>query len=349
MSAGYPPPDPVPRPGSAPPAAYAGTYAVGSRALAPQPAALPSPMPDGMRTYPQMLRGPRHRWWKPLLSLLLAFAMFLVAQVLAFLPFLAWGLVATGGQDFARWVTREFGKLADAQIDAPGFFYTNIGLAALIPIAGLSIWAVHGIRPRFVSSVVGGLRWRWLLRCLIVVVPVYLVYAVVGIFTETASPSGRPSDWIALVVLVVLTTPLQAAGEEYFFRGWILQNVGSWFKRPMLSMVSGTVVSVAAFSSAHGSPDPWVLASLAVFATSCCLLAWRTGGLEAGIAVHTVNNFSAFFTVIYFGGWDQAFIGSGTKGTPSEFLVEAAVQIIVFALLWWQAGRAKVRRTYQPG
>lgn len=308
-----------------------------------------SPMPDRVRTYPQMLRGPLHRWWKPLLSLLLAGLMLLAAQLLAIIPFLGWGLVATGGQDYARWVTDEFDKLSRSQIDAPGFFYTNIGLAALIPITGLSIWAVHRIRPRFVSSVLGGLRWRWLLRCLLVVVPVYLVYALVGVFTETAGPSGRPTDWVALFFLVLLTTPLQAAGEEYFFRGWILQNIGSWFKRPMLSLISGTIVSVVAFSSAHGSPDPWILATLAVFATSCCLLAWRTGGLEAGIAIHTVNNFSAFFTVIYFGGWDQAFIGGDTKSTASQFLIDAGVQVVVFALLWWQAGRAKLRRTYQPG
>ena len=41
----------------------------------------------------------------------------------------------------------------------------NLSLIVLIPAAMLSIWAVHRIRPRFLSSVAGGLRWRWLLRC----------------------------------------------------------------------------------------------------------------------------------------------------------------------------------------
>ena len=31
-----------------------------------------SALPDGPRTYPQMLRGPRRRWWRPLVALLLA-------------------------------------------------------------------------------------------------------------------------------------------------------------------------------------------------------------------------------------------------------------------------------------
>lgn len=304
-------------------------------------------MPDGVRTYPQMLRGPRHRWWKPILALLLAGAMLLASQLLALIPFLGFGLVATGGRKYAQWLQDEFSKLSTMKIDAAGFFYTNLGLIALIPIAGLSIWVVHGIRPKFVSSVVGGFRWRWLLRCLVVVVPLWIVYSVVGLLVDRP-PTDRPAEWIVLLVLVVVMTPFQAAGEEYFFRGWILQNVGSWFKRPVLSLISGTVVSVIAFSAAHGSPDPWILGSLGIFALSCCLLTWRTGGLEAAIAIHAVNNISAFFAVITVGGWDEAFIGAASKGSPSQFIVDAAVQVIAFALLWWQAGRAKIRSSYQP-
>ena len=248
--------------------------------------------------------------------------MLLAAQLLAVIPFLLFGLIATGGRDFGRWIVAEFDKLSRVQIDAAGFFYTNLGLIALIPVAGLSIWAVHHVRPKFLSSVVGGFRWRWLLRCLIVVVPLWIVYSLAGLLVDRPA-ADRPAEWGLLLVLVVLMTPFQAAGEEYFFRGWILQNVGSWFKRPMLSLVSGTVVSAVAFSAAHGSPDPWILGSLAIFAISCCLLTWRTGGLEAAVAIHAVNNLSAFFAVINFGGWDEAFIGADTTGDPAQFAIDA--------------------------
>ena len=53
-----------------------------------------------------------------------------------------------------------------------GFLYLNLALAALIPTAGLSIWIAHRIRPRYLSSVAGGLRWKWLLRCVLVTLPV---------------------------------------------------------------------------------------------------------------------------------------------------------------------------------
>ncbi len=304
-------------------------------------------MPDGPRTYPQMLRGPRRRWWRPLVALVLAGAIALVGQLVAFGPFVAFGVLATGGKGLGRWLTTEIGKLSRSDIDAAGFLYTNLSLIVLIPAAGLSIWAVHHIRPRFVSSVVGGFRWRWLLRCLAVVVPVWALYIGVSLLGDRPS-SDRPAEWVVLLFLVVFMTPLQAAGEEYFFRGWILQNVGSWFKRPMLSLIVGTAVSATAFSAAHGSFDPWILGSLAVFAISCCLLTWRTGGLEAAISIHAVNNIAAFATVINFGGWQEAFIGGSTKGSPAQFALDAAVQVVAFALIWWQAKRAKISWHYRP-
>ena len=121
--------------------------------------------------------------------------------------------------------------------------------------------------------------------------------------------SPRPDHWIALLVIVLVMTPLQAAGEEYFFRGWIMQNVGAWFARPMVGLVASLIVSAVAFSTAHLSPDPWVLGTIACLAVASGLAAWRTGGLEAGIAMHAVNNVLTFFVVVIFGGWSQAFVG----------------------------------------
>jgi membrane protease YdiL (CAAX protease family) len=309
--------------------------------------AVVSALPDGERTYPQLLRGPRRRWWRPLLALLIAGGIALAAQIAAFIPFVLFGLVVTGGRDFDQWLLTELDKMSSLEIDAAGFLYVNLGLIALIPAAGLSIWAAHHIRPRFVSSVVGGFRWRWLLRCLLVVVPVWALYTLAGLLLDRPV-AERPAEWATLLVLVIVMTPLQAAGEEYFFRGWILQNVGSWFRRPMLSLVSGTVVSAVAFSAAHGSPDPWILGSLAIFAVSTCVLTWRTGGLEAAVAIHAVNNIAAFVAVLNFGGWDEAFIGADTTGDPAQFAIDAVVQVVAFALIWWQAKRVGIAWQYRP-
>jgi membrane protease YdiL (CAAX protease family) len=143
-------------------------------------------------------------------------------------------------------------------------------------------------------------------------------------------------------------TPLQAAGEEYFFRGWIMQNVGAWFARPMVALVASLIVSAVAFSTAHLSPDPWVLGTIACLSVASGLAAWRTGGLEAGIAMHAMNNVLTFLVVVLFGGWSQAFVKEDTTGTPLMLLLAAVVNGSALALILWQAKRAGVQPYYQP-
>ena len=297
--------------------------------------ARPPALPLEPSRYNQLLRGPRYRWWKPLLAILLGLALVVGFSLITLVPPLVVGLV-TGVPDLGGYIFR---TLTDVDNLGPvGFVALNLSLVILIPAVMLSTWLVHGVRPRFVTSVAGGLRWRWMRTCLLVVVPVWVVY--VGI-TLVAGPTGgeRPPQWIALLVIVVLMTPFQAAGEEYLFRGWILQNIGAWFARPVVGLVVATVLSTVLFSAAHGSPDIWVLGSIGCLAVAGCLATWRTGGLEAAIAMHAVNNILAFVVTIVFGGWDDAFIGGDTKGTVVQFVLSLAVHAVALALIWWQAGR----------
>ncbi len=298
----------------------------------PRPPVLPS---EPVR-YSQMLRGPRHRWWKPLLTMLLTGAIVLGVSIVAVVPPLVVGL-ATGVPDLDQYV---FGALTDtANFGPAGFIGLNLTLILLIPAVMFSVWAVHGLRPRYLMSVTGGIRWGWMGQCLRIVVPVWVVF--VGLSLVIDQPSGpRPAHWVTLLVIVMLMTPFQAAGEEYFFRGWIMQVLGSWFARPVVGLVVTTAISTVTFSAAHGSSDPWVFGSIACLAVAGCLATWRTGGLEAAIAMHAVNNVLALFSTILFGGWDRAFISAGTEGTFLQFAASVVVHALALALIWRQARRA---------
>jgi membrane protease YdiL (CAAX protease family) len=303
-----------------------------------------SALPDVPGPYQQMLRGPRYRWWKPLLCLLLVIPLALLMMGLAIVPVLIAGLV-TGAPDLIEYAVKATSDIAN--LGPVGFLYLNLTLIVLIPASGLSIWIVHGIRPRFLSSVRGGIRWRWLLRCVAVILPLWALYA--GLAALAGPPtSPRPDQWAALLVIVLLMTPLQAAGEEYFFRGWIMQNVGAWFARPTVGLVASLIVSAVAFSAAHLSPDPWMLGTIACIGLAAGIATWRTGGLEAAIAIHAVNNVLIYVVVMIFGGWSQAFVGPQTTGTPMMLVLAAAVSGIALALVLWQAKRAGVQPYYQP-
>ena len=222
-----------------------------------------------------------------------------------------------------------------------------MGPNGLVILTGLAIWTAHRIRPRFVSSVAGGIRWRWLARCVLVTVPLWAVYMVVGVLGDPPA-TGRPAQWVLLLVMAVVLTPFQAAGEEYLFRGWLVQNVGALFRARIVGLVVSTVCSAALFSLAHGSFDVWVILNISTLAVAACLTNWRTGGLEAGIAMHLVNNVAVGVVTITVGGYADSFVSTETTGTLIEFGVGVGVHAIAVALILWQGRRIRVQRQFQP-
>ncbi len=105
---------------------------------------------------------------------------------------------------------------------------------------------------------------------------------------EVLQPADNP--WLLATLLVILlVVPLQAAAEEYVFRGYLQQAIGRWLRHPLFAIL----LPVPLFVLGH-LYDPLGQASVAVFAVAAGWLTWRTGGLEAAIAVHVVNNLLAF-------------------------------------------------------
>lgn len=278
----------------------------------------------GPRPYPQLLRGPRHRWWRPLLG---------AAVVLAGLVVL---LLAVGAAY----------AVADALLGRPptdeealaspwAFLGNNLVLAALVPLSWAAVRVGHGIAPRWQASVVGRTRWRWMVQSGLL--PAAVVGgSVLGLGLLAMAAGQEPfgsgdqrsaTTTAALVVVVLLTTPLQAAGEEHLFRGWMSQAVGSWFRRPVAEAVVAALVSAAAFAFAHGDQDPWLYADRFLFGLTASYLAWRTGGLETGIAFHAVNNVVVFVPTVLAGGLGESL--QTTSASPLLVLVD----VVGFALI----------------
>lgn len=236
--------------------------------------------------YHRMARvSARHRWWRPVLGTgFVAVACVLVA---ALLYGLGSALGAAKGYPEAPDGTVEFGPVSGTALDL-------LAIASALPVVLLAVrWT--GRRPAgTVSSVTGGLRWRWLGLCVLAALPVLAVTT--GVMVLLPTDDAPPSRWAgwevfgpALAMLVVLV-PLQAAAEEYVFRGWLTQAVGAFFRSPWWALVPQAVL----FAAAHGWGTPWGFADLAVFAVVAGWLTVRTGGLEAAIGLHAVNNLLAF-------------------------------------------------------
>lgn len=237
--------------------------------------------------YHQMARTERHRWWRPLVGTLLVVASGLVGISVAIkgvhgLPLAAiWAKAAT-----------------------------NLLLGLLIPVVFLAAWWVQRRAPGSVSSVAGRLRWRWQLICASLAMLTFLMIEVLlGIGVALAGVFGQPAveaelTWVGWLpffgatVLMLLTVPLQAAGEEYLCRGWVIQFFGCYLRTPWVGIVIGGLL----FTLLHSPTTVWAWAYLMLLSVVLGWLVICTGGLEAAIAFHAVGNFVASLFAAASGG-----------------------------------------------
>lgn len=95
---------------------------------------------------------------------------------------------------------------------------------------------------------------------------------------------------VALLTVTLLTTPIQAIGEELTYRSAVLPAAASWVRPVRPALAVGLVVSALVFTVLHGSTDPWLAGYFTVVALSTGLMAILSGGMEAPIAFHVANN-----------------------------------------------------------
>ncbi len=278
------------------------------------------PLDDGALHYHRLARSTqRYRWWKPLtvglaatIAYLLMLAAFLVALAVA-------GLGIPGMSE----TTDHFLNDPVEDLRDPGTYALGMILVALMLPAVLLATRVLGARPvGLVSSVAGRVRWRWLLRCLAIAGAVYGAAqlgaaAVTALRGEPLDPSFESSDPLVLVGLALILVPVQASAEEYLFRGYLMQTLGAWFRHPAIAIA----LPVPLFVIGHDYEAQGMI-DIAVFAFAAGWLTWRTGGLEAAIALHIVNNV-AFSGLGAFGIVDL----NATSATTTDFIASLLVTV----------------------
>lgn len=218
----------------------------------------------------------------PLLGLL-TYVVF-TPLVLAALVALSWLAAGSPGS----WA--EFARAASSFELPAGLASTHLALGLLIPISFALVLVVHRFDPRWLHSVQPGFRWRFGLACLLAGGAALVGVWVVSRTGEAwAWAPGPETAWF--LVAILLTSPLQAAAEEYFFRGYLLQALNTAAPR---SPAFGLIGSATVFALLHGTQDIPLFVNRLAFGLLAGFLVLRTGGLEAGIAAHVVNNVVAF-------------------------------------------------------
>ncbi len=312
----------------------------------PQPRpAFPHPEP---REYHEMFRTWTYHWWRPAVGiLLLGLGMLIVLPLVAFPVLIVGVLIEHGNQDFGQ-ALLDAGTLQ--KITPAGMLYLNLSLGGMILWAWGLIRVLHQMRPRWLSSVMPKLRWRYLFACMGLAVVALVAQVIVSLFlpesvnADMTSGGGTTATGttIALAVVILLTTPLQAAGEEYAFRGYLMQAVGSLSRRRWVALL----VTSTLFAMAHGLQNFPLFFDRFMFGLIAGWLVIRTGGLEAGIAMHVLNNYLAFGLALAFGSLDDTL--SVSEVSWWNIPVTLTQSLVYAGLAAWVARAMGLQRRTQP-
>ncbi|MFB6843866.1 lysostaphin resistance A-like protein [Streptomyces sp. NPDC056373] len=298
----------------------------------------PSPDPEP-QPYHRLDRATgRHRWWRPMVgTVLLALACFVSLLVLLAVSL---GIGTALGAPELPDGGADLGPLGNTAMDL-------VSIAIALPLVLLAtLWPARRAAGT-VTSVTGRLRIGWLGWCLLAGLPPILLLTVISFFLpggsdESESFVGWRPFLVALAVLAVLV-PLQAAAEEYVFRGWLLQAVGAFLRSPWLAVIPQAVL----FAAAHGWGTRWGFLGLLVNGAVMGLLTIRTGGLEAAVVLHVLNNLLAF-------GVSAAFVdGLSSDETAADApwplaLTAIVTDLLYAALVLWLARRREPQRLSVP-
>jgi membrane protease YdiL (CAAX protease family) len=154
--------------------------------------------------------------------------------------------------------------------------------------------------------------------------------------------NGFTSTTRDFLLVLAFLTPLQAAGEEFAFRGYLVQAFGGIAGRTWAAVG----LPAALFALAHGAQDPPVFFDRLAFGVVAGLAVVFTGGLEAGIAMHVLNNWLAFGLALAFTDMGSAL--NPTGGTWWSIPVTLTQSLVYFGLVAWVARRLGVRTTTGP-
>ncbi|ALE84059.1 CPBP family intramembrane glutamic endopeptidase [Pseudonocardia sp. HH130629-09] len=262
-------------------------------------------------------------WWKPLLLIAVLPVVLLGSQVLA------WSVVgAVEGSDdpFSAEFTPLKSLAANLSIGATG-------VVALLLLAWMTRvpWRLL-LSPlrRFDGQRLG----RYSAVAAVLVTAGLVTVAVVGPEATGWTGFAITDTTLALLAVTLLTTPIQAVGEELMYRSVLLPAAASWARAARPALVVGLAVSTLAFAALHGSADPWLAGYITLIGLCTGLMAVISGGVEAPIAFHVVNNVLAGIGNNVMSGGGTSAVDRSTETGGPPLLILAAVNIAMVLAVW---------------
>jgi membrane protease YdiL (CAAX protease family) len=244
----------------------------GQSAFAPQPAPpmkpalLPAALPVDGQPYAMAFQPLERRVGRWFLAWAIAIGFFFGGQIVSV------ALLMPGIADFVSTLEPTSASDPDAAAEMLGEILgtplgmagVNMAWAAMIPGAIVAMAAFGKGAAGLASSVVGRWRWSTVGRAAIVILPIFAVYIGISLWLDPSVEWEWNPNW-GLVAIVLLTTPLQATGEEFTFRGLLPQMMGGWLRH---RYVPALVILLPVLAVMLLQPATWYLSLLALVAAA---------------------------------------------------------------------------------
>lgn len=272
----------------------------------------------------------RMSWWRPLVIIFVPSLVLLVLQVLLYQVV---GVIEGSDDPMAPTFT------------PLKFLAVNVatGMAGVVAIL-LLVWLAK-VPWRSLISSPRALDWRrfrqYLLGAALLVGVGIGVVALVAPESPGWTTFGFTGTTAAMLVLVLLSTPIQSAGEELMFRSAMLPAAASWVRAVRPALAVGLVVSGLGFAALHGSTDPWLFGYFVLISVSTGLMAIISRGIEAPVAFHVANN--VLFTTVntLMAGGEAFAIDRSTGSGDASLLILAVVNLAMVVFVWLRERRAQ--------
>lgn len=270
----------------------------------------------------------RMSWWRALLIMVVLMAAMIVVPAL--------GAVIGAGMEMALITGGE------PPVGSTGLMILvgNLAVASmgLLTLAMMRWIGKVPIRACFTAG--RAFSWRRLVRLMAVLV-LPMVVLMVAIEVLAGSPGEGltiTSTTVIMLVIVLLTAPLQAAGEEIVFpRGGIGPAAGSWARDPRWAVGIGLAGSSILFGVIHFPSDPWLIFYYPWLGLVFGLMAVISRGLEAPIALHAVNNVVTLGSGVLLSGGGPLGVDRSAGGDNANMiivLILVPAQIILLSVMF---------------
>jgi membrane protease YdiL (CAAX protease family) len=301
----------------------------------------PKPYSPLSNKFLEIGRSGKNDWWRYLLGIFIVFCGYLVGQFP--LVIIAAGSAMQNGHSLTE-ISKDESRILDPKFT--GLSPNTILLLEMLMfvVAMFALWIVvtklHGKTFRSIITSAPKVRWKrfalsagiWMTLCFVA------QFISMQLYPDNYSVVFNLKPFLMTLLIGIIFLPIQTWWEEFFFRGYIFQGIGSLTKTPLIPIL----VTGLLFGGIHMfNPEVAKYGALAMFPAylipGICLamMASLDEGLESAMGMHFANNLFGTFAVTSSGSAIQGntiWLADGMNPAADNIILLVAF-IILFGVL----------------